>query len=321
MNKTEVNLSQQDKNLLEKAKKETRSNLIIWIGLTIFMFVMFVLVYTIQLPLDEAGIIILFFLLILMLPTYAIIKIYGFYKTINDALLSNKKLIIEAETYTDFPMNSDQGTQFFKDDGTSYKFFRLDFKPFENSIFPMRTLPKPSQLRLEVAQPSGILLKYEMLSTQQNYSTKIDLFTKEDKKIIIDGIITFTKVSNFAIFPILAIVFGFASDWKISEGSSILVVMFILINVLWNFCTLIWYWMIKRKFQNPNKFILTGIITDKLIQNGKYPKTYIYFGLEKIDVSNNYSEQTYEIGNTIALHYFQKANKEKGSLIRVEKLI
>lgn len=320
MTKTEVNLSQQDKNLLEKAKKETRANLIVWICLTVFMFALFVLIYIVQLPLDETGIIILIFIIILILPTYAITKIHGFHKTISDSLLSNKKLVIEAETYTDYPMNSDQGTQFFNDDTTSYKFFRLDFKPFENSIFPMRLLPKSSQIKLEVAQPSGILLKYETLSTQQNYSTKIGLLARDDKKILIDGIITFTKVMNFAVFPLLAIVFGFACDWKISEGSSIVIVMFCVFFVLGNFSNLIWYWVVMRKFRNPNKIIVTGIVTDKLIQTGKYPKTYIYFGLEKIDVSNNYSDQTYEIGDTIAIHYFQKSNKEKGSLIRVEKL-
>ena len=184
----------------------------------------------------------------------------------------------------------------------------------------MRTLPKSSQLKLDVAKPSGILLKYEMLSTQQNYLTKIDLLTKDDKKILIDGIITFIKVMNFAIFPILAIVFGFAGDWKITEGSSILIVMFCIFFVLGNLSNLIWYWVVMRKFRNPNKIILTGLVSDKLIQTGKYPKTYVYFGLEKIDVSNNYSDQTYEIGDTIAIHYFQKANNEKGSLIRVEKL-
>lgn len=320
MTKTEVNLSQQDKNLLEKAKKETQANLIVWICLTVFMFALFILVYIVQLPLDETGVIILIFLLILMLPTYAITKIHGFYKTINDSLLSNKKLIIEAETYDDFPMNSDQGTQFFKDDATFYKFFRLDFKPFENSIFPMRTLPKSSQLKLEIAQPSGILLKYEMLSSQQNYSIKIGLLTNDDKKILIDGIITFTKVMNFAIFPLLAVVFGFACNWKISEGSSLVIVMFCVFFVLGNFSNFVWYCIVMRKFRNPNKIVLTGFVSDKIIQTGKYPKTYIYFGFEKIDVSNNYSDQTYEIGDIIAIHYFQKRNKEKGSLIRVEKL-
>jgi hypothetical protein len=320
MTKNEVKLSQQDKDLLIKAKIETKRNLMVWIFLLSLMFVMTVVVHFVQISIDDSGIIFIIFMFIAILPTYAIIRIYDFFKTINDSLVSNKKLILEAETYTDFTMNSEKGTQFFKDDATFYKFFRLDFQPFENSIFPMRTLPKSSKLKLEVAQPSGIFLKYEMLSTQQNYSTKIGLLNNDDKKTLISAIITFTKVMNFAIFPLLAIVYGFACDWEMSEGSSIVIIMFCVFFVSGNFTNLIWYWVVMRKFQNPNKIILTGLVTDKLIQTGKYPKTYIYFGLEKIDVSNNYSDQTYEIGDTIAIHYFQKSNKEKGSLIRVEKL-
>ena len=320
MIKTATKLSQQDKELLLKAKKETRANLIVWIVLAFLILSIPILVHFVQSSLDDSGTVIIIGIIILLIPAYAIIRIYGFYKSIDTCLITSSKLIIEAETYDDFPLNSNKGIQFFKNDTTFYTFFRLDFKPFENSLYPMLTLPKSSEIRLEVAQPSGILLKYEMLATNQNYTTEIGKLDSTDKKTIIVGIITFAKVMNFAVFPLLGIVFGFAADWKRNDATMILVVLFILFFVLGNGSNLIWYWVTMRKFRNPNKIILSGIITDKLVINGKYPKTYIYFGLEKIDISNNYSDEIVEIGDTVKIHYFQKANKEKGSLIRVEKL-
>ena len=320
MTKTTTRLSQQDIALLEKAKKETRNNLIVWIVLAVLILLMSILVHFVQSSLDDSGTIVVIALIITFLPAYAIIRIYGFYQSINVSLNTNQKLIIEAETYTDFPLNSNKGSQFFKNDTTFYTLYRLDFKPFENSLFPMLNLPKSSIIRLEIAEPRGILLKYEMLSTAQIYKTEIGLLNETDRKTIISGILTFTKVMNFGIFPILGIVFGFAADWERNDATLILVVMFLIFFILGNGSNLIWYWITMRKFRNPNKIVLSGIITDKLVINGKYPKTYIYFGMEKIDVSNNYSDEVVQIGDTIAIHYFQKANKEKGSLIRVEKI-
>ena len=320
MIKTEARLSQQDKELLQKAKKEARANLIVWIVLAMIILSMSILVHFVQSSLDDSGIIIIIGLIIMLLPAYAIIRIYRFYKSINTCLITNKKLIIEAETYDDFPLNSNKGSQFFKNDNTFYTFFRLDYKPFENSLFPMLALPKSSEIRLEVAQPSGILLKYEMLDTNQNYTTEIGLLNSTDKKTIIAGIVTFTKVMNFIIFPILFFIFGFAVDWKRGDATLIIAIIYSLIFLIGNFSNLLWYWVIMLKFRNPLKIILSGIIADKLLINGKYPKTYIYFGLEKIDISSNYSDEAVEIGDTVKIHYFQKANKEKGSLIRVEKI-
>ena len=159
-----------------------------------------------------------------------------------------------------------------------------------------------------------------MLSTTQNYTTEIEKLNAVDKKTIIAGILTFTKVMNFIIFPLLAVVFGFAADWKLDDATMILIIMFTIFFILGNCTNFIWYWIVMRKFRNPNKIVVTGIITDKLVHRGKYPKLYIYFGLEKIDISNNYSGQKVEIGDKVKIHYFQKANKQKGSLIRVEKL-
>ena len=320
MTKTTTRLSQQDKELLEKAKRETLNYLIVWIVLASLVLLMSILVHFIQSSLDDSGTVIVIAMIVTLLPAYTVTRIYGFYKSINASLNANQKLIIEAETYTDFPLNSNKGSQFFKNDDTFYTFFRLDFKPFENSLFPLLNLPKSSNIRLEIAEPSGILLKYEILASSQIYKTEIGLLNETDKKTIISGILTFTKVMNFIVLPLLAILFGFAIDWEINNATMLVVIMWLIFFVLGNLSNLLWYKITMRKFRNPNKLILTGIITDKLVINGKYPKTYIYFGMEKIDVSNNYSDEVLEIGDTVALHYFQKANNEKGSLIRVEKI-
>lgn len=142
------------------------------------------------------------------------------------------------------------------------------------------------------------------MSIDQIYKTEIRVVNETDKKIIISTILTFVKVMNFIIFPLSFVIFGYALDWKITDGTIIVVYVVIIIFTLGNLSTLLCYWLTMRKFRNPNKMVLTGIITDKLVLGGKYPKTYIYFGIEKIDISMNYSDELVEIGDAVALHYF-----------------
>lgn len=254
MTKTETRLSQQDKALLEKAKKETQNNLIVWIVLAVLILLMSILVHFVQSSLDDSGTIVVIAMIITLLPAYAITRIYGFYQSINASINENQKLIIEAETHTDFPLNSNKGSQFFKNDTTFYTFYRLDFKPFENSLFPMLNLPKSSNLRLEVALPSGILLKYEILASSQIYKTEIGLLNETDKKTIISGILTFTKVMNFIVLPLMAILFGFAIDWEINNATMLVVIMWLIFFVLGNLSNLLWYWITMQKFRNPNNY-------------------------------------------------------------------
>ena len=125
---------------------------------------------------------------------------------------------------------------------------------------------------------------------------------------------------NLGLLMPTIIIFSFIYHWKIDDIVFQILVLLILIG---NGTCIVWYLATKSKFRNPNKIVITATITNvqELNASGENHRgTLICFGLEKINISNRYSGDEIKIGDTVALHYFQKVNKEKGSLIRVEKI-
>ena len=152
------------------------------------------------------------------------------------------------------------------------------------------------------------------------YTIKVELLNDTDKKETIDLIYFFAKIMNFGLLMPTIIIFGFIYNWKIDATVFQILVLLILIG---NGTCIVWYLVTKSKFRNSNKIVITSTITNvqNLNDSGENHRgTVIYFGLEEINISNCYAGDEIKIGDTVALHYFQKANKEKGSLIRVEKI-
>ena len=60
---------------------------------------------------------------------------------------------------------------------------------------------------------------------------------------------------------------------------------------------MIWYIVLKRQLQNPNKIVFTGKINDLKLVNRKYSRTMLFFGLDSFDVIGSNSHQIAKIGD------------------------
>jgi hypothetical protein len=325
MSKLQLPLSPEDFILLNRAKRTCVINIGIWIFLLLAMCgVIYIAVFpTFYLTESDKVTIIILFLFLGLLPLYGILHFAKILSIITTTIKSNSKNVLQVSTLPSFNADDKSAKSFFVNDNTQYNLNMINNGPLSVSLKKVTFLAENKMVNAEIAAPFDILLKYEVIENNKpgpGYITTVQPLTKADRGIMLKTISVFLKITNFVIFPLLMLVFCFASnfEWRLIRDYTlgIWIVFFLLANA----SLLCWWILVKKQLRNPCKIVVTGVITDIIEQKGKYPRLDFFLGLEKFNITTGEVVKNFSIGENIALHYMLKKNEKRGTLIKVEKL-
>ncbi len=323
MTKTEINFTQQDRELFEKIEKNSKIQLIIGCVIVPVFILPVSMPFFIDCSIGDK--IILFFLtgIIAAVISFGFYRTYLIHKSIITILRKGKKIVLEAETESIYYKTESNAIKFFKNDDSFYKFNRLNFAFSGNYLKKITHFTNNANIVLQYVDTNNYVFNYQIIENQvqsKGYQTQIVSITKEDKKILLDTFIVILKIFNFVILPLFAIILSTTIEWEINETSKLIIGIFLSIFVALNLIFLIWYAILKRNLQNPNKIVYTGKITDLVLVSRKYSNSLVFFGLDSFNVNGTGEIDIAPINSIVALHYLQKSNGKRGNLIKLEKL-
>lgn len=324
MIKNEIALSQQDRDLLLRLKKNSKIQLVFGFFVIPIFIIMSVVFFWLDCAMTDKMMLFLFFGTVSGFLIYAFNKIYLLQKTLDEVLAKNKKIVLEAQTRSQFIKNADGNYQFFKDDETFYSFQKLKYALHGNYIKKLTYFPENTFIKLEYANPGGFVFNYETIENQaitKPFQTKILPLKQEDKKRMRADFFILFKIINFILFPLFLTIMGFVNDWKFDESGKLLVGISISILIVINIGLGIWFLFLWNQLQNPNKIVITGKVTEVVITSRKYGRALLFFGLDSFPVFSSLQAPVASVGDMVEIHYLQKQNNKIGSLIRVEKII
>jgi hypothetical protein len=154
-------------------------------------------------------------------------------------------------------------------------------------------------------------------------TTEIAPLTAADKKIILNFLWLMYKLFCGLLF-VLFILMCFIADWKTKDMQTLIFIGWLPSALLVQFMFFVWYLFVKKQFKYPYKMVISGIVMDKFVHNGKYPEFNVFLGKKqeefKLMKAYDWPDKTIEINDSVALHYVLKAKDKLGSLIKVVKL-
>ena len=152
-------------------------------------------------------------------------------------------------------------------------------------------------------------------------TTEIVPLSANDKTIMLRFLWFMYKIFCGILLALL-ILMCFAADWETKSIQTILLIGWLPSVLIIQLLFLIWYLFVKNQFKYPYKMVISGIVFDTFVRNGKYPEFNVFLGekLEEFKLIRAYGwpVKAIEKHDLIGLHFILKSQDKLGSLIKIE---